>query len=211
MSVRANLIQTLINRFHYDSYLEIGCGSDATFNVIYCDHKTGVDPVSGGNVRMTSDDYFASLSPCVRFSIVFIDGLHEYHQVLRDILGSLSHLEDGGVVIIHDCLPVTEDNQLPVNEFTEKFGERPPGVNPSRQWNGDVWKAIAKLKTWQFPDLCVLDLDWGLGIVKARQNQTRIHDGEIMSLEWDDFKRLKPQFSLVNNIEDVIKFSEKEI
>lgn len=210
MSIRANLIQTLINKFRYDTYLEIGCAEDATFSRIKCKKKIGIDPVKGGTIRSTSDEYFASLSSDFKFDIVFVDGLHERRQVLKDILNSLKHLEDGGVVVVHDCLPKIEDHQLSVREFEKKFGDFPPGIKTSRSWNGDVWKTIAELKSYPSPDLCVLDQDWGLAVVKDRPNQTIILSTSSARLEWKHFEVLKPQFRLVENIEQVIIFMERE-
>ncbi len=187
-------------------YLEIGCAEDTTFSRIKCKKKIGVDPIKGGTIRTTSNEYFASLPYDFKFDIVFIDGLHERLQVLKDVNNSLKNLEYGGVVIVHDCLPETEDNQLTVEQFEQKFGEPPPGINPSRQWNGDVWKTIAELKSCPLPDLCVLDQDWGLAVIMDRYNQTIIPSINSAQLEWKDFEVLKRQFSLVQNIEQVITF-----
>ena len=209
MNIRANLIQTLINKFWYDMYLEIGCSDDVTFDQIRCKKKIGIDPVKGGTVRKTSDEYFASLSSDFKFDVVFVDGLHERRQAFRDILNSLAHLESGGVVVVHDCLPKIEDHQLSVQEFEKKFGEFPPGICTSRSWNGDVWKTIAELKSFPLLDLCVLDQDWGLAVIKDRSNQTIIPSTNSSRLEWKDFEDLKLQFSLVQSIEQVITFMEE--
>ena len=46
------------------------------FSKIKIKIKIGVDPVSGENIRETSDNFFKKNN--VKFDIIFIDGLHEY-------------------------------------------------------------------------------------------------------------------------------------
>ena len=73
----------MIENKNYKKYLEIGCHNDEVFNKISIE-KIGVDPVSGGNFRGTSDEFFKKNKS--NFDCIFIDGLHEYKQVKRDIL-----------------------------------------------------------------------------------------------------------------------------
>jgi len=55
---RWDLIQFLINKYDYSTYLEIGCDKDQSFSKIKISHKVGVDPISGGTIRKTSDEFF---------------------------------------------------------------------------------------------------------------------------------------------------------
>lgn len=52
------LFNWLINEFGYQSYLEIGCKDNSTFDRVKVAKKVGVDPNRGGTLRMTSDQYF---------------------------------------------------------------------------------------------------------------------------------------------------------
>ena len=142
---RADLINKLIARSSFTRYLEIGCNTNETFNQIEVQNKVGVDPVSGGTLRMTSDAFFAQNTES--FEIIFVDGLHEAYQAELDIRNSLKVLAPGGVIVAHDCSPKFEIRQI-VPVCT--------GV-----WNGDVWKAFLKLR--QDPDLrcAVVDIDHG--------------------------------------------------
>ena len=54
---RRTIIQEIINKKNYKNYLEIGCYRDDVFSKIDCENKVGVDPVRGGTIRKTSDDY----------------------------------------------------------------------------------------------------------------------------------------------------------
>ena len=87
---RLNIINKIISDFKIKSYLEIGCDQDEVFSKVNMENKVGVDPVSGGNVRSTSDAFFEKNSDF--FDLIFIDGLHEYSQVKKDIINSLKIL-----------------------------------------------------------------------------------------------------------------------
>ena len=93
--------------------------------------KIGVDPVSGGNYRGKSDDFFSNNKK--KFDLIFIDGLHEYQQVRKDILNSIKCLKEGGFILVHDCLPRSISAQA-VPRFRNI-------------WTGDVWKAIDEFRT----------------------------------------------------------------
>ena len=40
-------------------------------------------------------------------------------------------------------------------------------------WTGDVWKSIVELRTMDNLDICVANLDMGLGIILKRKNSNR--------------------------------------
>ena len=127
---RWDLIEYLIKKYNYTNYLEIGCDRDQLFSKVKIQNKIGVDPFSGGTVRKTSDKFF--LENNEKFDIVFIDGLHIYSQVKKDILNSVQCLKPNGIVLVHDCMPDSVGKQA-VPRY-------------KMQWNGDVWKAIVDLR-----------------------------------------------------------------
>jgi len=45
------------------------------------------------------------------YDVIFIDGLHYYKQVLKDIKNSLKILNKDGFILVHDCLPRTLAHQ----------------------------------------------------------------------------------------------------
>ena len=55
---RDQIIQEVIYRKSYNSYLEICCDQNQVFSKIKISKKIGVDPVSGGTIRDTSDNFF---------------------------------------------------------------------------------------------------------------------------------------------------------
>ena len=87
---RIEIIQRIINKQNYKKYLEIGCDNDENFSNISIDNKIGVDPLKGGTLRMTSDDFFKQNSQL--FDLVFLDGLHTYEQTIKDINNSLKFI-----------------------------------------------------------------------------------------------------------------------
>ena len=80
---RIDIINYVINKYDYKKYLEIGCHNNEVFDKIKIE-KIGVDPVSGGNFKGTSDEFFEQNNK--NFDCIFIDGMHEYKQVKKDVL-----------------------------------------------------------------------------------------------------------------------------
>jgi len=95
---------------------------------------------------MISDKFFNTISEDQKYDIIFIDGLHEKEQVLRDVFNSLNHLSDGGTIVMHDCSPETKRLSL-----------------KDRCYN--VWEAIVVLRQENNLNVRVIDVDHGLGIV----------------------------------------------
>lgn len=185
---RWDLIQFLINKYDYSTYLEIGCDKDQSFSKIKISHKVGVDPISGGTIRKTSDEFFKNNKE--KFDIIFIDGLHHYEQVIVDINNALSVLNDNGHILVHDCLPRTIAHQAI------------PRYRGS--WNGDVWKSIVELRTKKYLDVFTCEIDFGVGIIQKKINSN------LLELKIDNFKNLKFKDYYHQNKEfmNVISYSE---
>lgn len=189
--MRWDIINYLIRKNDYKSYLEIGVQDYySNFDKIKIDKKTSVDPYPKNICDFvgTSNEYFNSIDKEVIFDIVFIDGLHQSDQVLLDIENSLNHLNENGTIVVHDCLPTQEYQQVREDN--------------NREWTGDVWKAIAFLKgTRGDLDIKVVDHDWGCGIIK-RGSQELTKYKTIEELDWKIFERER------NTIMGVISFED---
>jgi hypothetical protein len=170
---RFDLINKIISDHRFENYLEIGCSNDDCFRAITAKNKTGVDPFHGGTHRMTSDEFFATNKQ--KFDIIFIDGLHQYEQVRKDMLNAVDHLTNNGVILVHDCLPLNYFAQLPF----------PPGGD----WNGDVWKAFVELRTMTNIDCAVSLIDHGVGVIKKRTNKNLldVKADRFIDLRFKDF------------------------
>lgn len=103
---RHDIINSLIRKYNYRSYLEIGTQFGKCYDQIVCAHKECVDPdkqYPALTWNMTSDEFFDRNSNT--FDFIFVDGLHVEHQVTRDVRNSLDILNHGGTIMCHDCLP----------------------------------------------------------------------------------------------------------
>jgi len=169
---RWDLIDYLNNKYSFSSYLEIGCNDDELFSRIKIKNKIGIDPVIGGNMKITSDDFF--LQNNLKFDCVFIDGLHIYDQVKRDILNSSKFLNENGFILVHDCLPKSLSSQaVPRYKLT---------------WNGDVWKAIVDLRRDPNLEIFTCLADEGISIIQNKKNSNTLKlDKKITDLKFKDF------------------------
>lgn len=172
---RISFIHRALRKFPKDSakYLEIGVFQNAVFDTIYLSerNKYGVDPSSGGNLRMTSDEFF--LTNKTLFDVIFIDGLHQYEQCQRDCINSLKFLKSNGIIILHDLLPQNADE-----EFV-------PQMN--KTWTGDVWKVAVELSLSKNLDFRIVNIDHGVGILKKQKKYEYKIINELRNKRFDTF------------------------
>lgn len=168
--MRHNVINYLSAKYGFEDYLEIGLNDPRdNFNKVICERKRSVDPYfpdskdsvvvppSELTYHMTSDEMFAQMKDSVKFDIVFIDGLHEGFQVYKDFINSYNHLRVGGVIIMHDCKPTSED-----------LAHFPRG--DKNEWYGTSWTSIPMLKEFNGIDVNVIDTNCGLGIYRKTKD-----------------------------------------
>jgi len=165
---RLEIVSETIQRKKFNTYLEIGCFDNQLFNHINIS-KTGVDPYKGGNIKLKSDDFFKINKK--KYDCIFIDGLHTYEQVIKDIANSLHCINQNGIIFVHDCLPnnVYEQN-IPRSTYV---------------WNGDVWKAIVEMRTKKNLQTYTINADYGIGVILKKKNQG------ILNIKETNFKKLK--------------------
>lgn len=153
---RTEIINSFIDKHKYENYLEIGVNtpSQPGYNWVgvRVKNKHGVDPNVDTTYKMTSDEFFEKHIN-QKYDIVFVDGLHIFEQVYRDIINSLKWLNDNGTIVVHDCNPVTE-----ITQRRERASDA---------WHGDVWKSIVKLRMERI-DLTIhtVDTDEGCAIIR---------------------------------------------
>ena len=153
---RIDIINMLAQRINAASYLEIGCNNNECFDRINISNKVGVDPRHGGTLRMTSDEYFSKYND--RFDIIFVDGLHHYEQITKDIDNSLKILNHDGFIIIHDLLPYRE--AAATKEVSKTTSE----------WNGDVWQISFDLVGRRDITFRLVCSDFGCGVISKKIN-----------------------------------------
>ena len=96
-------------------FLELGTSTGVAFNSLTFDNKYTVDLnrpdlIQGhpNSFEQSTDEFFAT-TELTGFDLIFIDANHDSEQVLRDYNSSVSRLAPGGVIILHDCYPPTEE------------------------------------------------------------------------------------------------------
>ena len=175
---KSHILQNFINKNNYKSYLEIGLDYGLLFNKISIPFKESIDPALANyshampTYKMTSDEFFDQYKD-KKYDIIFIDGLHESHQVDKDIKNSLKVLNEGGRILLHDCSPLSKR--------AETVPRPGPGV-----WNGDVWKSIVKFNfhNHQEYNSYVIDTDHGVGVIEKGVGQCNYQLPEKLEYEW---------------------------
>ncbi len=178
---RSEVIQYLVDKKKYKRYVEIGVFNGEVFFKTKARYKYAVDPafrfvketkykmmlknlsnINSKYFTKTSDNFFREDAPRLftkeKIDICFIDGMHEYDFVKNDVLNTLKYLDKNGVIILHDCNPLTPQAEVTYAEW-EKRGL-------TGEWNGDVWKIIVYLRSVRHDiNVFTLDTDQGLGII----------------------------------------------
>ena len=188
---RQFIVQDVINKKNYKSYLEIGCFDNELFNNIKCDKKVGVDPYTGGTIRKTSNKFFEENKD--KFDCIFIDGLHNYLQVKKDINNSLNFLNHNGIILLHDCLP---------NNYFEQATPR-----SQYTWNGDVWKAVVECRTKENLDTYTCYADFGIGVIFNRKNRNflKLSNKDFSKIKFSDYFYNHKKFMNLIEYEDLLK------
>ena len=118
IGTRTQLIEYFQRRYSYTSYLEVGCGDFANFVSLrnYFSQVDCIDPYKdNATYALPSDVFFeqrvhnnsiiraatvtggvVSEGP-VTYDVIFIDGLHDAKQVIRDVMNALQLLNEHGI------------------------------------------------------------------------------------------------------------------
>ncbi len=182
---RINILNKISEQISAKKYLEIGCDTDVVFNKVNCENKIGVDPIKGGTIRDTSDNFFKNNKE--KFDLIFIDGLHTFDQILKDFQNSFKFLEDGGYIVMHDLMP---------RNWLE---EHVPRI--SNNWCGDVWKISFLLNDIQYHEYNVILTDFGLGVFKKKGNKLFLNKIDMKRKKFDFFCENFPKLNLIKKEE----------
>jgi hypothetical protein len=221
---RIQLIRELIRKNNFQAYLEIGTNKGESFFPVRCRHKLAVDPgfkipvhqafkwyiqnpVNFRNryFKLTSDDFFAKEAELLKqlgfVDISLVDGLHTYEQSLKDVLNVLKYLNPGGIIIMHDCYPPDETAATPATSIDEAKSILKDAYKNA--WCGDVWKTIVYLKEMHSDtlDVCVLNTDFGLGIVRKKNSlpfERAINKAVFEKIREMDYSLVKNDPSILN-------------
>lgn len=150
------------------NYLEVGVRRGDSWQLLQAmTRSVGIDPAPQltmtppGDAKLfvgTSDDFFAMHDPKSilggGIELSFIDGMHLFEFALRDFANIERHSSKNGIILVHDCFPISE----------ETAGR----VQSPNLWTGDIWKLVVCLKETR-PDLKIDVLDVspsGLAIIQ---------------------------------------------
>lgn len=185
-------------------YVEIGvhCG-DSLRLAAHAEVAVGVDPAAEiaqevpGPMhvfRMTSDEFFRrslleGLCAERPIDLAFIDGLHLFEQVMRDIHGLERYAGPDTIIALHDTIPLNAETS-----------ER---IRRTEFHTGDVWKAVAWLHTHR-PELRIVTIPaapTGLTLIRGF-GSGRAHppapDEQVLrrfaDLDWAHFQAHSGQF-----------------
>lgn len=231
---RYHLIQQAINHVKTKkknvNYLEIGVQTGLCFFKIKAEKKLAVDPnfiikitkrvkayaknwsnFNNQFYELTSDDFFKNHSKTINtiggLDVIFIDGLHLYEQVVIDIENSLKHLNEGGIILLHDCNPAFEAAAIRGMSPAEVRETNPPGW--TGEWNGDVWKALVQIRS-EHDDLQVMvfDCDYGIGFVRKGKPEEVLpfNKTEIEALNYQDLAKNRAYYLNLKDAEQFDKY-----
>ena len=174
-TMRWDVINALIKRYGFTTYLEIGVSKGELFTKVECEHKESVDPEDRGFTtnQMTSDEFFEYTPVSEKYDIIFVDGLHTADQCLKDMINARDHLTENGFIICHDMNPPTEFLARPYEQFLED----------KTWWNGDVYKAFIDFRKLcpDFNGCLIEDCDWGLGVFRRGIGQRILCDTSTLT------------------------------
>ena len=215
---RYQVIQTILGLFAAPRYLEIGVDAGETFRNLQAAAKVAVDPafkfsvptnVPGSGVayhQVTSDEFFAASHIRSKFDVVYIDGLHTFEQVLRDMLNAIEFLSPLGVVIIDDITPNSYHAALP--SLTEAFQVRDyvrawhPELLDDATWMGDVYKVAFFVKTFmqQFDFATVVENHGQLLMWRRPREPEELGRSTVRDLAAVEFKDIVLQRHVFNHM-----------
>ena len=141
------------------SYLEIGTRDGSSLAAFTNCDAICVDPIMRPKpialnrertfcFQMTSDRFFAQVD-LERFfpggvDVAFLDGMHRFEYLLRDLINTERHCHARSAVFVHDCFPARESITVRVSQ--------------GAAWAGDAWKLVPILRELR-PDLVLHRLD----------------------------------------------------
>jgi len=185
------ILRLLHEHVNYDEYLEIGVFKGKSLKLSK-NKVTGVDP----NFKIesldnwekikqltlypkTSDDFFEHLKENKikpHFGFAFIDGLHTFDQVLKDMYNAISYMDKNGVLAFHDVLPRTLETSYRERE--------------TRMWTGDVWLAFYIINNLNIKDLNLVYLNCKPSGLLLMENYELLNNANIKKKIFDKVEEL---------------------
>jgi predicted O-methyltransferase YrrM len=183
-------------------YVEIGVHSGASLavvrpgtRVIGIDPQPQMDAAAFPALRLfaqTSSEFFrrgdlAEILGANGIGFALIDGLHRFEQALEDFCNLERHMAPGGMVAVHDTIPLDEETSA--RERSTEF------------YTGDVWKLVPLLGQHR-PELEMVTVTappTGLTLIRGLRRgcdaaPVRAVTADYLRLRFDDFERGRGRF-----------------
>ncbi|NOU19317.1 MAG: class I SAM-dependent methyltransferase [Bacteroidales bacterium] len=221
--LRRTVIQRAIKAINVNTYLEIGVSNGENFVEIEAPFVIGIDPIEPNKqvkqslsenrfyFQLKSDEFFKNNKNIFekrKIDLAFIDGAHNYHQALRDVQNCLNYLRPDGLIIMHDCNPISPIIETPATVYEEACEKvKAIGINPyGYAWTGDVWKTILNIRsTHKDLKVITLDCDFGLGIIKKATPESCLNYS-IDQIEQLTYNELEKDRVMLLNLTDPEEF-----
>jgi hypothetical protein len=175
-SPKMEIIGLLASRYGYRRYLELCTATTGNYygnldrRVLSTAHrlmyncKTGFD--DGFIIDFQSDTL--DISQCLaqirgkglRYDIILVDPFHEYDTSYRDLSNAFDLIDEGGMLVVHDCLPPSAEIATP--EFI-------PG-----DWCGVTYRAYLDFVRARLDlEYKTVDVDYGCGLIRKLDRRSR--------------------------------------
>ena len=192
------------------NYLEIGVNTGTSLQNASSSKVVGVDPYPNIEHELSdnttifsvgSDTFFKeeSVEQLLdgKIELAFVDGLHQFDQVLKDFINIEKHSNKNSVVLFHDIYPVVPETAT--REWNTYY------------WAGDTWKFMHIVNKYR-PDLTIKTIPTfptGLGFVTNLDPSSNILKDNYKSIV-EEYIYLKydlqnPVNLVTNNFEDIKK------
>ena len=153
------IINLFITKCNFKSYLEINSNSITA--------RTNIIPKKYIS-QDESDNFFKENNN--KFDVILIDGWHDIEQDFRNIVDSLKHLNENGIIVLHDCNPYIESHT----------------IEKGNVYLGQTYKAyIDAVYTYDLEHFTI-DTDWGCAIISSKPDNFDVERKKIIN-NWNFF------------------------
>ena len=203
-SPKIEIVGLLAAKYEFRRYLELCTPTTGNYykgldrRVLSTTHRLmyncPADFVDGSTVDFRSDSL--EISQCLaeirgkglRYDIILVDPFHEYDTSYRDILEAFDLIDEGGMLVVHDCLP-------------PNAAVATPRFIPST-WCGVTYKAYLDFVCARRGlDYRTVDVDYGCGLIRKLDHRSRAVKSLRMiitpfrrSLLWRQWRRIGNDF-----------------
>ncbi len=224
--LRHEFIQRFVDMIPNARYLEVGVSTGETFTRIKARKKTGVDPVYAFDFKanaeadstahyevLTSDAFFqkAIERGVKKFDVVFLDGLHTFEQILKDLLNAVHLVEESGIIVIDDVIP--SDYTASVSDVPTMFALRRAAGNADASWMGDVYKIVWFVATYMpFFNYATIKENHGQMVLWRGVNRTVEKDIKLKNISEKEFKDVVLESDIYNMMpfEEIVSMIKRQ-